>query len=293
MLAEYAPGQRLVFARNPRYFRKDADGDALPYLDRVVVEIVPDQNAELLRLEAGQLDMTTTEIAPEDYAPLKRAADAGRVKLLDLGVGFDADALWFNLKPGAFAGDPRAAWLQRDELRRAISLAVDRKLFADTVFLGAGVPVYGPITPANKKWYSAEPAADAARSRARAKSCSRRSASTDRNGDGLLEDAAQPAGALHAAHAERATDARARRGGDPRRAEEDRPHRRRRGARRQRADRTFPVAAKYDAVYFRVDTTDTDPAHQPRFLAQLAAARTSGTSSRRRRPPTGSGRSTS
>ena len=50
----------------------------LPYLDRVVVEIVPDQNAELLRLEAGQLDMTASEIAPEDYAPLKRAADDGR-----------------------------------------------------------------------------------------------------------------------------------------------------------------------------------------------------------------------
>ena len=32
-------------------------------------------------------------------------------------------------------------------------MAVDRKVFADTVFLGAGVPVYGPETPANKTWY--------------------------------------------------------------------------------------------------------------------------------------------
>ena len=132
------PGQRLVFDRNPRYFRKAPDGGALPYLDRLIVEIIPDQNAELLRLEAGQIDMTATEIRPEAYAPLKRAADAGRVTLLDLGVGLDADSLWFNLKPGAFAGDPRAAWLQRDELRQAISLAVDRQLFADTVYLGAG-----------------------------------------------------------------------------------------------------------------------------------------------------------
>ena len=145
------PGQRLVFDRNPRYFRKAADGTALPYLDRVDRrDHAGSQNAELLRLEAGQIDVMTSEIAPEAYAPLKRAADAGKVKLLDLGVGYNADALWFNLKPGAFAGDPRAAWLQRDELRQAISLAVDRKLFADTVFLGAAVPVYGPETPANK-----------------------------------------------------------------------------------------------------------------------------------------------
>src|SRR6185436_1473527 len=140
VLREYVPGQRVVFARNPRYFGKAPDGGSLPYLDRLVVEIIPDQSAELLRLESGQLDMMTSEIAPEAYAPLKRAADGGRVTLLDLGVSRNADGLWFNLKPGAFAGDPRAAWIQRDEVRRAISLAVDRKAFADTVLLGAGVP---------------------------------------------------------------------------------------------------------------------------------------------------------
>ena len=127
------PGQRVVFARNPHYFGKAPDGAALPYLDRITVEIIPDQNAELLRLEAGQIDMTTDEMRPEDYAPLKRAADAGRVKLLDLGVATTPTACGSTCKPGAFASDPRAAWLQRDELRRAISMAVDRKVFADTV----------------------------------------------------------------------------------------------------------------------------------------------------------------
>ena len=156
VLSDYVPGQRVVFARNPHYFARAPDGGRLPYLDRVVVEIIPDQSAELLRLESGQLDMMTSEISPEAYAPLKRAADEGRVKLLDLGVSRNADGLWFNLKPGALGHDTRAAWLQRDELRRAISMAVDRKVFADTVFLGAGVPVYGPETPANKLWYRAD-----------------------------------------------------------------------------------------------------------------------------------------
>ncbi len=125
---------------------------------------------------------------PTAYAPLKRAADQGRVKLLDLGVSRNADGLWFNLKPGALGDDPRAGWLQRDELRRAISLAVDRKLFADTVFLGAGVPVYGPETPADKIWYwpglpqtPHDPAA--------ARQLLASIGLTDRNGDGLLEDA--------------------------------------------------------------------------------------------------------
>ena len=153
VLIQYVAGQRVVLARNPHYFAKAPDGGPLPYLDRIVVEILPDQNAELLRLEAGQLDMMTSEVSPESYAQLKRSADAGKIKLLDLGVSRNAEALWFNLKPGAFASDPRAAWLQRDELRQAINMAVDRKLFVDTVFFGAGVPVYGPETPANKAWY--------------------------------------------------------------------------------------------------------------------------------------------
>jgi peptide/nickel transport system substrate-binding protein len=188
VLSAYTPGQRLVFDRNPRYFRKAPDGSALPYLDRLTVEIIPDQGAELLRLEAGQIDMTHSEILPEAYAPLKRAADAGRIKLVDLGVGLDDNVLWFNLKPGAFAGDPRAAWLQRDELRQAISLAVDRQLMADTVYLGAAAPVFGPITPANKKWYWA----GVSKTPYDPEAAKRKLAAiglADRHGDGLLEDA--------------------------------------------------------------------------------------------------------
>jgi len=189
VVSGYQPGQRLTFSRNERYFDKAADGTPLPYLDRIVVDIIPDQSAELLRLESGQLDMLTSEISPDAYAALKRAADQGRVKLLDLGVSRNAEGLWFNLKPGAFAGDPRAAWLQRDEVRRAISLAVDRKAFADTVLLGAGVPVYGPETPANKRWYW-EGLPPTPHDPAAARQLLAGIGLTDRDGNGTLEDAA-------------------------------------------------------------------------------------------------------
>jgi len=188
VLKSYVPGQRMVFDRNPRYFRRAPDGQALPYLDGLILEIITDQNAELLRLEAGQLDTTETAIAPEAYAPLKRAADAGKLVMHDLGAGLNANSLWFNLKPGVFASDPRAAWLQRDELRQAISLAVDRQAFADTVYLGAAVPVYGPITPANKKWYwEGLPRPSPDREGAKKKLAS--IGLVDRDGDGMLEDA--------------------------------------------------------------------------------------------------------
>ena len=193
VLAEYLPGERTVFARNPKYFRKDTAGGALPYLDRIIVEVVPDQNAQMLQLDAARIDMTGSEVRPEDYAPLKRAADAGRVQLLDLGVASDPDSFWVNLRPGAFANDPRAGWLQRDELRQAISLAVDRQAFADTVYLGAGAPAFGPVTPANKKWFWPD-LPQSPHDPARAKTLLASIGLTDRNGDGVLDDRSnQPA----------------------------------------------------------------------------------------------------
>jgi peptide/nickel transport system substrate-binding protein len=191
VLSAYLPGQRVVLTRNDRYFRKDGDGTALPYLDRITVEIVPEQDAQILRLQAGQSDMPAFEVRPEDYAPLKQASDAGQVQLLDLGPGLDTDGFWINLKAKAFDGDPRAGWIQRDELRQAISLAIDRQGFADTVFLGAATPVSGPITPANRLWYSTEvpPVAhDPAAARALLSTIGLRYRSGERN-DGLLRDA--------------------------------------------------------------------------------------------------------
>ena len=188
VVSQYVPGQRLIVSRNPHYWRKDEKGTRLPYLDRVTIEVITEQDPEMLRLESGQLDAIAAELRPEDYAPLKRAADAGRVKLLDLGVAYDADMLWFNLKPGAFKSDPRAAWLQRDELRRAISMAVDREAFANTVFLGAAVPIFGPITPANKKWYAPD-VPHTPHDPAGARALLATIGLTDRNGDGTIEDA--------------------------------------------------------------------------------------------------------
>ena len=75
VVREYQPGQRVVLDRNPRYWRRAADDGELPYVDRVVLEIVPEQNAELLRLQSGSTDLTSTELRPEDYVPVRRAEE--------------------------------------------------------------------------------------------------------------------------------------------------------------------------------------------------------------------------
>jgi peptide/nickel transport system substrate-binding protein len=144
----------MVFDRNPRYWKKDAAGLQLPYADQVVLEVVPDQNAELLRLQSGQIDMLQQQIRPEDIATLRPLVDQGKVRILELGVGTDPDFLFFNLNTSYWDKDPRRNWMLRKEFRKAISHAVDREAFANTVFLGSAVPIWGPITPGNKEWFS-------------------------------------------------------------------------------------------------------------------------------------------
>ena len=78
VLREYQPGQRLVFERNPRYWRKAPTGARCRTLDRIVLEIVPEQNAELLRLQSGATDLLNGEMRPEDYVPVRRGEEAGR-----------------------------------------------------------------------------------------------------------------------------------------------------------------------------------------------------------------------
>jgi peptide/nickel transport system substrate-binding protein len=153
-LASYQPGQRMVFTRNPRYWRTAEDGTALPYLDEVVMEIVPDQGAELVRLQAGQSDMMQQALRAEDLSALKPQVDAGAVSMVELGVSTDPDVFFLNLREKFWEKDPRRAWITKRELRQAISHAVNREAFAESVFLGAAVPIWGPVTPGNADWFS-------------------------------------------------------------------------------------------------------------------------------------------
>src|SRR5262245_24077930 len=103
-IAEYVPSQRLAFARNPHFWRKDAAGVQLPYLDAFVIEFVKTQDAEMLRLQAGSIDvMTQADVRAEDIASLRRLRDQGSIQLAEPGVTVDPVVLWFNLTPAALA----------------------------------------------------------------------------------------------------------------------------------------------------------------------------------------------
>jgi peptide/nickel transport system substrate-binding protein len=186
ILLEHVSGERLVLARNPHYWRKDRAGTSLPYLDKLTI-VVASQASEALKLQAGEIDlMTNGDIRPDDYAAFKRAADQGRVRLIDGGFALDPSLLWFNLTT-AHAGDSASRLFHQKAFRQAVSCVIDRQAIANTAYSGEAIPIYGPITPANRTWFAdVRPACE--HDPARARELFRDAGLTDRNGDGMLED---------------------------------------------------------------------------------------------------------
>jgi peptide/nickel transport system substrate-binding protein len=188
MLQEYVPSQHMRFVRNPHFWLTDADGRALPYLDEIQVAIVPEQNAELLRLQAGESDVTNGTVRAEDLAMLRDAEKAGRLRILSPGTAIDATAFWFNLTPGNAALTAKP-WMGDETFRRALSHAVNRQAVVDVVHLGAATPIYGPVTPGHGDWYApgmGETPFDLARARTLLTSIGME----DRDGNGIREDKA-------------------------------------------------------------------------------------------------------
>ena len=154
VLREYQPGQR-VRARSQPALLAHGRGRLARFRISIalVLQIVPEQNAELLRLQAGEIDLASSELRPEDYVPVRRAEEQGRLRLIELGVGAGRRRVLVLPEARGQAADPRFAFVRRPEFRQAISHAVDREAFAETVFLGAAVPVWGPVTPGNSEWF--------------------------------------------------------------------------------------------------------------------------------------------
>ena len=167
-----------VFRRNPNYWKKAADGSALPYLDSIELSAAP--------APREQQDFADSPIPAEDFEALKKAEQAGKVRLFELGPGLDADALWFSPAVGQESDRP---WLTSETLRLAISAAVDRREYCKQVFYGACDPMAGPVSPANVAWFNPDfPLGQANPTLARA--MLEELGLRDRNGDGILDDAA-------------------------------------------------------------------------------------------------------
>jgi peptide/nickel transport system substrate-binding protein len=157
IVASAAAAEQIVLKRNPYYWKRDAEGTQLPYLDELTIKVVPDANQARAGLDQATIDIVD-RIRPTDYASLLNAG--GAVRAFDLGPSLGVDYIWFNLNPAKPDGTPlnpvKLAWFSDSRFRRAVSLAVDRESIARSTLQGLATPLYGIVSPANRIWANAE-----------------------------------------------------------------------------------------------------------------------------------------
>ncbi len=151
IMTEYKPAQRILYIRNPHYWKVDTAGHRLPYIDRLVLTIVPDQNALRLQFQAGQID--SYGVRPREYAEFKRGEARGNYTVYDGGPTFGTEFLAFNENPRSGLPAHELRWFQTQKFRQGVAYAIDRQAIIDQVYAGHAIPQYGPESPASKFFF--------------------------------------------------------------------------------------------------------------------------------------------
>lgn len=135
--------EKLVLVKNPNYFRKDSLGFVLPYLDTVIVQIMPSIEDGLSSFENGKIDLINTlpSLRVKDVVEknIKEFVSHPPKSLLHREPEMLSQFYVFNTKQKPF---------DNASIRQAINYAIDREKLVDNVLQGQaiGAAVHG-ITP--------------------------------------------------------------------------------------------------------------------------------------------------
>ena len=150
-LSAYTAGQKVALVRNPNYWKVDAKGTKLPYVDSLDFLIIRDPQAAVAQFLAGNLDQLN--ITGAQFPDLKQKEVAGAPFRVTRNTALFGSPPFvaFNFD----AKDPALAKVFSDlKFRLAMQSAMNRQRMIDTVYNGlAGLPGHG-VAPANKEFYA-------------------------------------------------------------------------------------------------------------------------------------------
>jgi peptide/nickel transport system substrate-binding protein len=120
--AEFEPNEYIKVVKNPSYWKKDR-----PYLDGVEYTIIPNRSTAILAFIAGKFDLTfpfevTVPLLKDVQSQAPQAICELRPANASANLIINRDAPPFD----------------NPEMRRALTLALDRKVFIDILAQGAG-----------------------------------------------------------------------------------------------------------------------------------------------------------
>jgi len=159
MLKKYLPGERIILEKNPYYWKKDACGNSLPYLEEIVFTIIPNAETILLKFLEGGLDYCS--LRPSDLSILGPNQKKDNFSIYNVGVSSGSNFLVLNQniqnsvannKP--IVNPQKLKLFRNKKFRKALSFALNRKKIITVVYNELAVPQYSCISPSNTLFFN-------------------------------------------------------------------------------------------------------------------------------------------
>ncbi|MBI2830133.1 MAG: ABC transporter substrate-binding protein [Chloroflexi bacterium] len=140
MLTDYIPGSMITFKRNPNYWMKDPihPENQLPYVETTRSAIIPDLATRLSAIRTGKVDHLYDVLWSDAESLIKTNPELKYNDYLSASIGAGSVAFRVN--------KPEQPWYKQ-EVRQALTMAIDYKGIVDGVYQGhAQYPAF-PIAP--------------------------------------------------------------------------------------------------------------------------------------------------
>lgn len=145
-LKEYVAAQRVVFERNPNYYKINLNNEKLPYLNKLVYLIVGDTNNEILKFEAKEIDVLS--LRGSNVARYKIREPKSDYTIYNLGPDTGTLFLVINIngrkddKGKPYVSPMKHKWFANRDFRAAIDWAIDRKSMVQNIASGVAEPLF-------------------------------------------------------------------------------------------------------------------------------------------------------
>jgi peptide/nickel transport system substrate-binding protein len=128
---EWIPGDRISFTKNPNYFQ---DG---PNFDKVIYRFIPDTNALMAALVAGECDVATSDGLQVSQLPFMQQAKSKG--LVDYHA--QAGTVWEHFDMMHWPWDGRLPWFATKEVRQAVAYGTNRAQMTEEILYGETEPM--------------------------------------------------------------------------------------------------------------------------------------------------------
>ena len=137
------PASRVICERNPYYWKADPAGNQLPYIDRLAISDVQNNEIVTIKAMAGDVSFQARRVDASNYSLFMQNRDKGHYRVMrDLGAA--SIVLYVN----NCSKDPELRPILQDRrFRIALSVAVNRKEICSLLYRGLARPSRAIASP--------------------------------------------------------------------------------------------------------------------------------------------------